>query len=73
MAPLVVNKEKEGEDCDNETRDDEHHHDQTAVHLPLLHCQLFTLTRTSERLPDSSKTPLKVLLSYHLHCRESIG
>ena len=37
MAPLIVDKEEEGEDGDDEACDDEHHHDQAAVHLPLLH------------------------------------
>ena len=37
MAPLIVDKEKEGEDSDDEAGDDEHHHDQPAVHLSLLH------------------------------------
>ena len=40
MAPLVVHEEKEGEDGDDETANDEDHHNQATVHVLLLHSVL---------------------------------
>ena len=54
MAPLIVNKEEEGEDGDDEACDEEHHHDQAAVHLPLLHRQT-NIKDTDKVLKDTDK------------------
>ena len=43
MAPLIVNKEEEGEDGNDEAGDDEHNNHQSRVHVLLLHyCYLHT-------------------------------
>ena len=57
MAPLIVNKEEEGEDGDDEACDDEHHHDQAAIHLPLLHRQT-NIKDTDKVLKDTAATRL---------------
>ena len=43
MAPLIVNKEEEGEDGNDEAGDYEHNNHQSRVHVLLLHyCYLHT-------------------------------
>ena len=60
MAPLIVDKEKEGEDGDDEACDDEHHHDQAAVHLPLLHRQA-NIKDADKVLKDAAVTRTSLL------------